>query len=101
MTVPDHARLTYPRIAASGDRAIVIELSDQISEETNMRVVALAGDLDRNPIAGIVETVPTYRSLLVSYDPLIIRGRDLSALLLERLSGIAIDGRRGRGLSCR
>ena len=46
MTVPHHAHLTYPRIAASGDRAIVIELSDRISEETNMRVVALADDLE-------------------------------------------------------
>lgn len=98
MTVPHHAHLTYPRIAASGDRAVVIELSDRISEETNMRVVALADDLESNPIAGIVETVPTYRSLLVSYDPLVVRGRDLSALLLERLSGIAIEGRRGRRL---
>jgi KipI family sensor histidine kinase inhibitor len=98
MTVPDHAHLTYPRIAASGDRAVVIELSDEISEATNMRVVALAADLETSPIAGIVETVPTYRSLLVSYDPLIVRGRDLSALLVERLSAIAIGGSRGRRL---
>ncbi len=98
MTVSENAHLPYPRIAASGDRAIVIELSDQISEETNMRVVALASDLQQNPIAGILETVPTYRSLLVSYDPLIVRGRDLSARLLERLSTIQIDGTRGRRL---
>lgn len=98
MTVPDHAHLTYPRIAASGDRAVVIELSDEISEATNMRVVALAADLEASPIAGIVETVPTYRSLLVSYDPLIVRGRDLSVLLVERLSAIAIGGSRGRRL---
>lgn len=96
MTVPDHAHLSYPRIAACGDRAVVIELSDQISEETNMRVVALAGDLESNPIAGVVETVPTYRSLLVAYDPLIIRGRELSVLLLERLAAVRIDGHRGR-----
>ena len=98
MTVSENARLPYPRIAASGDRAVVIELSDQISEETNMRIVALASDLQQNPIVGIVETVPTYRSLLVSYDPLIVRGRNLSVRLLERLSAIRIDGTRGRRL---
>lgn len=98
MVVSENAHLPYPRIAASGDRAIVIELSDQISEETNMRIVALASDLQQNPIAGIVETVPTYRSLLVSYDPLIVRGRELSVHLLERLSAIRIDGSRGRRL---
>lgn len=98
MTVPDRAHLTYPRIAANGDRAVVIELSDQISEETNIRVVALAATLEVDPIAGVVETVPTYRSLLVSYDPFIIRGHDLSVLLLERFSTIQIDSRRGRRL---
>ncbi|OQP86535.1 allophanate hydrolase [Rhizobium rhizosphaerae] len=94
----DHAPLAYPRLAASGDRAVVIELSDEISEETNRRVVALAEDLDRHPIAGVVETVPTYRSLLVSYDPLILRGRDLRSLLLQRLATMRIDGTRGRRL---
>lgn len=98
MPVPDNAHPTYPRIVASGDCAVVIELSDQISEETNMRVVALAADLEQNRISGIVEIVPTYRSLLVCYDPLIVRGRALSALLLGRLSTIRVDGRRGRRL---
>ncbi|MBP2550681.1 KipI family sensor histidine kinase inhibitor [Neorhizobium galegae] len=98
MTVPDHAHLTYPRIAASGDRAVVVELSDQICDETNRRVVALAAALDADPIDGIVETVPTYRSLLVCYDPLIVRGRDLSIRLLERLSTIRIDAAGSRRL---
>lgn len=96
--MPDHAHPAYPRVAASGDRAVVIELSDQISEETNRRVVALAEDLDRHPIAGVVETVPTYRSLLVSYDPLIVRARTLSAHLLQRLSAVRVDGGHGRRL---
>lgn len=98
MTGSDHPQLTYPRVAANGDRALVIELSDQISEETNRCVVALATELAVRPVAGIVETVPTYRSLLVSYDPLIIRGRDLSIRLLERLSTIRVEGSRGRRL---
>lgn len=98
MTVPENAHLTYPRVAASGDRAVVIELSDEISEETNMRVVALARDLEKNSVTGIVETVPTYRSLLVAYDPRIVRGRDIAVHLLERLSVSPIDGNRGRRL---
>ncbi|OLP57924.1 allophanate hydrolase [Xaviernesmea oryzae] len=88
----------YPRLAANGDRAVVIELSDQISEDTNRRVVALAENLDRQPIAGVIETVPTYRSLLVSYDPLIVRGRDLQVLLLERLSTVRVEEARARRL---
>ncbi len=59
----------HPRFLPAGDRALVVELGDAIDPATNARIRALAVALDRQPIAGIVETVPTYRSLLVHYDP--------------------------------
>lgn len=77
-----------PRIAPCGDNAVVVELSDQIDETTNARIVALAEDLSTRPIDGVVETVPTYRSLLVIYDPAVIRGRALAPLLHERALGV-------------
>jgi KipI family sensor histidine kinase inhibitor len=85
MTVHDSALSRFPRIAACGDSAIVVELSDQIDEATNIRVVALAADLAAQPIEGVVETVPTYRSLLVVYNPTIVRGHTLTDLLRTRL----------------
>jgi KipI family sensor histidine kinase inhibitor len=85
MTVLDGSPSRFPRIAASGDSALVVELSDQIDESTNMRVVALAEDLAARPIAGVIETVPTYRSLLVVYDPALVRGRLLTEMLQLRL----------------
>jgi KipI family sensor histidine kinase inhibitor len=84
------APVVYPRVLACGDSALVIELSDQIDEAVNRRVVALADDLAQASIDGLVETVPTYRSLLVVYDPLRVRGRALGAALLERLSAIEL-----------
>jgi KipI family sensor histidine kinase inhibitor len=90
------APAVYPRILACGDSAVVIELSDQIDEAVNRRVVALADDLARSKIDGVVETVPTYRSLLVVYDPLCVRGRALGAKLLERLATIELGSEKAR-----
>jgi KipI family sensor histidine kinase inhibitor len=54
----------------SGDSAVTVEFSRQIDEAANARVLALDRALAAAPIAGITETVPTYRSLLVHYDPI-------------------------------
>jgi KipI family sensor histidine kinase inhibitor len=62
---PNHLRLL-----PSGDSAITVEFSRDIDEEANRRVLALDRRLAAEPIPGVVETVPTYRSLLVHYDPL-------------------------------
>jgi KipI family sensor histidine kinase inhibitor len=53
--------------------------------DSNRRVFALDRALKTAPIEGIVETVPTYRSLLVHYDPLTLGFSELSDRLLARL----------------
>lgn len=53
-----------------GDRSLIVELGNGISPEVNKRVREFAITLMENPIEGLVETVPTYRSLLIFYDPL-------------------------------
>src|SRR6516162_2439835 len=63
------ASLSPPRLLPSGDSAITVEFSRQIDDAANQRVLALDRALQTAPIAGITETVPTYRSLLVHYDP--------------------------------
>lgn len=64
------APLSPPRILPSGDAAITVEFSRKIDAEANRRVLALDRILAREAIAGVTETVPTYRSLLVHYDPM-------------------------------
>ena len=61
--------LTPPRLLPSGDSAITVEFSRKIDDGANRRVLALDRTLAEEPIAGVTETVPTYRSLLVHYDP--------------------------------
>jgi KipI family sensor histidine kinase inhibitor len=64
------AILSPPRILPSGDAAITVEFSRRIDAEANRRVLALDHALAQQTIAGVTETVPTYRSLLVHYDPM-------------------------------
>jgi KipI family sensor histidine kinase inhibitor len=53
-----------------GDHALVIEFGDAISLEINAKVIALNEALQKAEIQGVEELVPTYRSLLVRYNPL-------------------------------
>ncbi len=61
--------LSPPRILPSGDSAITVEFSRNIDDAANQRVLALDRILAREAVSGVTETVPTYRSLLVHYDP--------------------------------
>src|ERR1700690_772964 len=64
------ASLSPPRLLPSGDGAITVEFSRNIVDGATQRVLVLDRALAGETIAGVTETVPTYRSLLVHYDPL-------------------------------
>ncbi|HEX8165053.1 MAG TPA: 5-oxoprolinase subunit PxpB [Beijerinckiaceae bacterium] len=73
-----------PRLLPAGDAALVVEFGEAIDPGLNARVLAL--DARAAGLSGIVETVPTYRSLLVHYDPTATDFRTLGDALLA-LSG--------------
>jgi KipI family sensor histidine kinase inhibitor len=79
------ATLSPPRILPSGDSAITVEFSRNIDDAANRRVLALDRALANEPVPGLTETVPTYRSLLVHYDPVVI---DFD-MLSEKLAALA------------
>jgi inhibitor of KinA len=58
------------RFLASGDTALVVEFGDRVERELNARVLRLDAALRDHAISGVVETVPTFRSLCIHYDPL-------------------------------
>jgi len=62
--------VTSPRILHAGESAVAVEFGDRIDLELNARVQALDQKLLSQPFRGFVEAVPTYRSLLVHFDPL-------------------------------
>jgi inhibitor of KinA len=61
--------LSPPRLLPSGDAAITVEFSRDIDDAANQRVLALDRALSDAPLSGVTETVPTYRSLMIHFDP--------------------------------
>ena len=70
-----------PRFLTGGDKAIFVEFGDAIDPKLNRRVRHLKLSIEKASIPGITETVPTYRSLLVYFEPLQINARKLRATL--------------------
>ena len=76
------APLSPPRLLPSGDSAITVEFSRDIDDAANRQVLALDRAMASAPIEGVTETVPTYRSLLVHYDPVRTSFESLGASIL-------------------
>jgi len=62
----------YPRILPLADTAASVEFADVIDPAINARVAALDIAVSASELPGIVETTPTYRSLLICYDPAVL-----------------------------
>ena len=60
----------HPAYRIMGDRALLVELGARISPLVNKKVRELFLCLKDNRIEGVMELVPAYRSLLITYDPL-------------------------------
>jgi inhibitor of KinA len=91
------------RVLAAGDTALVVEFGEDIDRKISTTVLALARRLNDAQLDGIVETVPTFRSLMVHYDPLVLSMGDLSAHighLAQSLDTTEATGRRWRLPAC-
>ena len=54
----------------AGDSALVVEFGQTIDEAINDQVHAMAGWVAQQRIRGVLEVLPTFRSLMIYYDPL-------------------------------
>ena len=61
-----------PKFLNAGESALVIEFGTIIDPDIHDRVLALDAAIARANIPGIVETVPTFRSIMVHFDPRIV-----------------------------
>lgn len=77
------------RYLSCGDTAFSVEFGNEISPEINGRVMALHAAIGQAKVAGVVETVPSMRALMVCYDPLATSRAELEP---------AIEGLIARGL---
>lgn len=67
-----------PQILPCGDAALTVEFGRVIDAALNAKVLALDRAVAAAQPAGVIETVPTYRSLLVHYDPVAVAFGDLA-----------------------
>lgn len=105
--MPDRFRIAIryvtPKLLSAGDTAFVVEFGDTIDRPTNARVMALhhaiAQARAQGDLPGVIETVPTFRSLMVQYDPLHTSRSELEAPVLamaQQEAGMTAAGRRWR-----
>ncbi len=60
------------RFLPCGDSGLTIEFGNEISEQINRKVCSLGKKIKESNIRGVVEIVPTFRSLFVTYNPICI-----------------------------
>jgi inhibitor of KinA len=84
------------RFLRSGDTALVVEFGEGIDPRLSALVLSLARRLETAAIPGIVEMVPTFRSLMVHYEPLRLSHAELERRLGTMLEGSMAEERPGR-----
>ena len=80
-----------PRFLPSGDTALVVEFGDRLDRHLSALVLNLRHRVQEAGIAGVSEAVPTFRSLMVHYDPLVVRARELEAQLMPLIDGLEAE----------
>lgn len=76
------------RFLDAGDAALIVEFGDEIKHSTLRRVSAMnaqiSGCIERGELPGLIETVPTFRSLALVLDPLITSPAEMA----DKLRGL-------------
>lgn len=71
--------MTPFRLLDSGETMLVVEFGDRIDPAVSDRVLALDAAFRAAALPGIIETVPTFRSLAIHYEPLMLSRDRLAA----------------------
>lgn len=77
--------IAYPRIMPAGDCAVIVEFANEIAEEINGKIKGYVTALKEQKIKGLKEMVPTFRSVMIEYDPRFITYESLVKILKETL----------------
>ena len=65
------------RLLPCGDSAVTVEFGDSIRAENSAKVSAFTEQLNKQPLSGIMEIIPTYRSVTICFDPTVLAYEDL------------------------
>ena len=84
------------RFLSSADSAVIVEFGDRVDRGVSDRVLALGDRVRSLEIAGVIEVVPTFRSLMVHYDALRTSARELIAAIEKALASWSASDRNRR-----
>jgi KipI family sensor histidine kinase inhibitor len=85
-----------PRFLPAGDTALIVEFGEHIERALSDRVLWLSNRIRALALEGIVETVPTFRSLAVHYDPRATSAESLVPAIEALLHEPPVASRAGR-----
>jgi inhibitor of KinA len=74
---------TYPVTRAVGEGSILVEYEEEVSLEVNRKARQLAFGLERASYPGLEEVIPTYRSVVVYFDPVRVDSEAVRGLIEE------------------
>lgn len=81
--------MNEPVFLQCADSAVVVEFSKEISDSVNGVIRAFDFAVKNKNISGVIETVPTFRSLSVYYNPMLISSQKLISKLRRVLKNIS------------
>lgn len=84
------------RLLPAGDTALSVEFGQVVDRDLSGLVLTLARRVAKARIAGVVECVPTFRSLMIYYDPLLLPYAVLSAHIATLVQDLRATGTAGR-----
>ena len=80
--------IKMPNLNYAGDQALLVEFGDSIDIELNDRVRSLMFQLEESKEDWIIDLVPTYKSLLVIFDPTLSTRKYIESYILSFVSNI-------------
>jgi KipI family sensor histidine kinase inhibitor len=72
-----------PKFKTMGDRALLVEVGDEIAADVNEGVRVLLYGLLGRGIHGVLDLVPGYHSLMVVFDPLLLDRKELQSTIAD------------------
>jgi KipI family sensor histidine kinase inhibitor len=97
VTGADDTGKTPLKLLPAGEAALLVELGDAIDPGLNEAVHRLDAAINRAAPEGLVETVPTYRSILVNFDPT----RTTEAALADAITSLNAETSEASGAELR
>ncbi|TVR07831.1 MAG: 5-oxoprolinase subunit PxpB [Salinarimonadaceae bacterium] len=88
--------ISSPVFLPCGDTALTVEFGREVDPHLNALTLALAAAIEDAPPGGLVETVPTYRSLMIQFDPLATDHAAIEEAVRELLPGLEASTKTAR-----